>query len=121
MGLLAISNFSKPLTQALAVDETAGFVFFGTRLYGIANAVMGPVFGVLLAAYAYGVWTLRSWVVPLAVAYAIYVPVNLVLFARQAPPDETGSAAFMILYTIVAIGVSGGGALYLVLNRHRLA
>lgn len=121
MGLLAISNFSKPLTQALALDETAGFVFFGMRLHGVANAVMGPLFGLLLAVYAYGAWTMRRWVVPLAVAYAIYVPVNLILFARQAPADETGSAVFMIAYTVVAIGVSGGGALYLLLNRHRLS
>jgi len=76
MGLLALSNFSKPLGQAMQPESDAGFVFFGHRLHGAANAVAGPLFGVLLAAYAYGAWTRRSWVVPLAA----------LLFAVSLPP-----------------------------------
>jgi hypothetical protein len=68
IGLLALPNFWKPVARRLAPDSNAGFVFFGTRLHGAANAVIGSLFGVLLAAYAYGVWTLRRWVAPLAVA-----------------------------------------------------
>ena len=120
MGLLAISNFSKPLGQAMQPESDAGFVFFGHRLHGAANAVAGPLFGVLLAAYAYGAWTRKSWVVPLAAAYAAYVVVNLVLFVMSAPPAQNQSLAFMAAYTAVAIGVSAGGAWYLYRNRHRL-
>ena len=120
MGLLAISNFSKPLGQMTQPESDAGFVFFGQRLHGVANAVMGPLFGVLLALYAYGVWTRRRWVVPLAAGYAAYVLVNLVLFVMSAPPAQTGGPAFMATYAAVAIGVSAGGALYLYRNRHRL-
>ena len=112
MGLMAISNFMKPIGQTMSPDSSAGFVFFGTRLHGVANAIIGPLFGVLLAAYAYGVWTLHRWVVPIALAYAGYVPVNLVLFALDPPPGS-GGAVFGALYAIVAIGVSGGGAWYL--------
>jgi len=81
---------------------------------------MGPLFGLLLAAYAYGAWTRKRWVVPLAVAYAAYVVVNLGLFVMTAPPVEGQSLAFMAAYTAVAIGVSAGGAWYLYRNRNRL-
>ncbi len=119
MGLLAISNLSKPVSQILAPESTAGFVLFGQRLGGIANVIVGPLFGLLLAAYAYGVWTLRAWVLPLAGAYALYVIVNLLLFALNLPPDR-GGGVFGLVYMGVAIGVSGGGALYLFLHRERL-
>ncbi len=42
-GLLAISNFSKPFSH----DPGIGFVFMGVRLKGTANAIMGPLFGIL--------------------------------------------------------------------------
>ena len=120
MGLLALSNFSKPLGQAMQPESDAGFVFLGHRLHGTANAIMGPLFGVVLAAYAYGAWTRKRWVVALAAAYAAYVVANLVLFVITAPPAQGQSLAFMAAYTAVAIGVSAGGAWYLYRNRHRL-
>ena len=121
MGVLSLSNFSKPLGQAMQPESDAGFVFLGQRLEGAANTLMGPLFGLLLAIYAYGVWTRRRWVVPLAIAYAAYVIVNLVLFATTAPDAQVPGLAFMIMYAAVAIGVSAGGALYLYRNRHRLS
>ena len=120
MGLLALSNFWKPVAQHLDPAAAVGFVFFGTRLQGVANAVMGPLFGVLLAAYAYGVWTLRRWVVPIAYAYAAYVIINMVLFRLHAPPAEQPPVLGMLAYAAVAIGVSSGGAYYLTRQRDRL-
>jgi len=119
MGILAISNLSKPIGQSMSPDSSAGFVFFGNRLHGVANAIIGPLFGCVLAAYAYGVWTMQRWVVPIALAYAAYVPVNLVLFAMHPPPGS-GGAVFAAIYAIVAIGVSGGGAWYLYTHRDQL-
>jgi hypothetical protein len=112
MGLMAISNFAKPLGQAMDPGGNAGFVFFGQRLHGTANAIIGPVFGLVLAAYAYGVWRMKRWVVPLAGAYAVYVIVNLVLFTANPPLGDRPSLLFMLGYALVAIGVSSGGALY---------
>ena len=120
MGLLALSNFLKPLGQAMQPESDAGFVFLGHRLHGAANAVMGPLFGVLLAAYAYGTWNRKRWVGALAAAYAADVVANLILFVTTAPPAQNQSLAFMVAYTAVAIGVSAGGAWYLYRNRHRL-
>jgi hypothetical protein len=121
MGLLAVSNFMKPLAQTMQPESDAGFVFLGHRLHGLANAVMGPLFGLLLATYAYGAWTRRRWVVPLSIGYAGYVVLNLVLFSLAAPPAPAPSLGFMAGYIAVAVGVSAGGAVYLYRNRHRLA
>ncbi|HSD09828.1 MAG TPA: hypothetical protein VLF14_02520 [Candidatus Binatia bacterium] len=121
LGLLALSNFMKPISQTLAPESTAGFVFFGHRLHGLANAIVGPLFGLLLACYAYGVWTMRSWVVPLAGAYALYVLANLVLFSLNPPPGSDTPPIGLALYALVAIGVSSGGAYYLYRNRGRLS
>ncbi len=120
-GLLALSNFSKPFTQAMDPGGNAGFVLFGQRLQGTANAIMGPVFGLVLAAYAYGIWTRKRWVVPLAAAYAVYVILNLLLFAADPPPGPQSPFAFLLAYALVAIGVSAGSALYLHRNRDRLS
>ncbi len=90
MGLLAISNLSKPITQTLSPESSSGFVFFGTRLQGVANAIVGPLFGLFLALYAYAVWTLKTWAMPLAAVYALYVIANVILFIRNMPPDQGG-------------------------------
>ena len=122
MGLLAISNLMKPVGQMFAPDGPTGFVFFGQRLHGVANAIVGPAFGLLLATYAYGVWNRRRWVVPIALAYALYVLANLILFTLiGATPEEKAKIVFNTIYGIVAIGVSAGGALYLARNRDKLA
>jgi hypothetical protein len=120
MGLMAVSNFAKPIGQHFDPGGSAGFVFFGTRLHGTANAIVGPLFGLLLAAYAYGVWTLRRWVLPLAFAYAGYVVVNLILFMVIEPKDQAPPLVGMLGYALVAIGVSSGGAYYLFQHRDRL-
>jgi hypothetical protein len=39
--ILALSNFLKPFH----LDPNAGFVFFGMKTHGIANAILGPAFG----------------------------------------------------------------------------
>ena len=121
MGLLAISNLLKPITQSADPSGNAGFVFFGTRLTGTANLIAGPVFGAILATYAYGVWTVRRWVVPLAIAYAGYVVVNLALFMSNPPPGGDPGLVFGLVYAAVAIGVSAGGAWYLWQHKEELA
>lgn len=118
MGLMAVSNFWKPVAQHLSPQSNVGFVFLGTRLHGFANLVVGPVFGALLASYAYGVWTMRQWVLPIACGYAAYVIVNLALFMTLDP--QAPSPLLMLPYAVVAIGISSGGAYYLLRNRERL-
>ena len=106
-GILAISNLSKPLE----IGPTTGFVLLGKRLSGTPNLIAGPIFGVVLAAYAYGIWTMRRWAIPLGGLYALYVILNLVLFPfRTTPPPGAGAGwqLFGLVYSAVAIGISGG-------------
>lgn len=50
--ILGISNVLKPLQL---LGEQTGFVLFGERLTGTANAIAGPLFGLSLFVYAFGV------------------------------------------------------------------
>jgi len=51
----------------------------------------------------------------------LYVILNLVLFTANPPPGDQPPLLFMLGYAVVAIGVSGGGALYVYRNRDRLS
>lgn len=115
-GLLAVSNLLKPLQ----LTSSAGFVFFGRRLDGAANMILGPLFGVLLAVYAYGIWNMRRFAMPIAHAYATYVILNLILFTFQVPEGYTLPVAFMAVYAVIAIGVSLGSAILLTQRKAEL-
>jgi hypothetical protein len=115
LGLMAVSNFLKPLK----LSSSAGFVFFGIKLSGIANDIVGPIFGVILAVLAYGIFTLRRFALPLAWFYAGYVILNTLLFTlrygiRNVPP------LLWLLFVLVAVGVSSGTAVVLTQRRAEL-
>jgi len=112
--LLAISNLSKPLSGG-----RAGFVFFGTKTAGVANAILGPAFGIFLLIYAVGIWEQKRWAVPMGWAYAAYVPINLVLFTIKTP-QSWQSPLFGLVYVAIALGVSWGSAILLTRRRSRL-
>ena len=108
--LLAISNLLKPFQLE---GDTTGFVFLGERMSGFWNAVLGPLFGLYLAVYAYGIFGMRRFAAPMAWVYAAYVLVNLVAWnVRQENPFEIG-IALGIVYFVVAVGVSAGAAMAL--------
>lgn len=113
--LLGISNALKPMEAS----ATQGFVLFGHRLSGTPNLIAGPVFALLLWAYAAGIWMLRRWALPLGCAYAAYVLANLVAYMAVAP--DAPPVLFMLLYAVVAIGVSSGAAYLLYQRRDELA
>ena len=115
--MLAVSNLSKPLH----LSPNAGFVFFGGKTHGIANAILAPVFGLTLIVYAIGIWRMRRWVLPIAYAYAAYVILNLLLYTiRNAGSPNQPSAIFMFGYMAIAIGVSTGSAILLHRRRSEL-
>jgi hypothetical protein len=115
--LIALSNFSKPLQ--MSADH--GFVFFGQRLSGFWNAVLGPLFGVFLLAYAYGIWNMKRFAMPMSHAYATYVILNLIIFSMSNPsPATTGEQIFFVVYAIVAIGVSVASAVILTKRKDEL-
>ena len=99
--LLAISDFAKPIFESPGV----GFVFLGHRLTGTANAVMGPLFGILLLVYAYGIWTMRRWALPVAYIFTGWVITNTVLYNMNNPNQPTPPLYFVILTLVLGLGV----------------
>jgi hypothetical protein len=105
--LLAISNFAKPLSHSAGV----GFVFLGDRLSGTANAILGPLFGVILLVYAYGIWAMRKFALPLAYIYTAWVIVNMVMFTMKN--SDTGNLLVIVVSIAVGIGVPLASAIIL--------
>ena len=119
--VLAVSNFTKA-GQHMRDPSHLGIVIFGVRFESVpSNLILGPLMGLVLAAYSYGLWKLKAWVAPLSIAYAFYVPVNLVLFwYRQTGPDIP-PLGFIVMYLAVSLTGSIGTALYLAYHRDKLA
>jgi hypothetical protein len=114
--ILAFSNFTKPLEM----EAEHGFVFLGERLNGTPNLVVAPVFGAYLAAYAYGLWTRRKFALPLGLVYAIYVPLNMYLFSYRSPDLVEVNSLFGMTYISIAMTMSWGAALLLLLRSREL-
>lgn len=114
--ILAISDLLKPFH--LEGPDT-GLVFFGTRLSGVPNAIIGGLLGIFLLTYAAGIWRMKRYVLPVAFGYAIYVALNLVLFTLKNP-QPPGQLLFGIIYTVLAIGFSWGTAILIWRRRAEL-
>ncbi|MGB9381598.1 hypothetical protein, partial [Candidatus Binatus sp.] len=80
--ILAVSDILKPLHLE---GPTTGLVFFGKRLSGAPNAILGPILGIVLLIYAAGIWRMSRYALYLGYAYAIYVTINLILFSARNP------------------------------------
>jgi len=115
LGLMAVSNFLKPLK----LSPSAGFVFFGIKLTGLANTIVGPIFGIVLAALAYGIFTMRRFAQPLACSYAAYVILNTVLFTLRYGISNVPPLLWM-LFVLIAVGVSSGTAILLTRRKAEL-
>ena len=121
LALLAFSNCTK-VFQHLRDPAKLGIVVFGTRFESLAaNLILGPLMGVVVGAYAYGLWTLRRWVIPLSIVYAFYVPLNLVLFWYFQTGPDIPPVGFILVYLAFALTGSIGTALYLAYHRDKLA
>jgi hypothetical protein len=115
-GLLAISNMSKPLE----LTHEVGFVFLGRRLRGTADLLVAPLFGAYLAAYAYGLWNARRFALPMGILYAGWVPLNMYLFTIRSPEEMGVNSLFGVKYMIVAMGISWGAMIALMLHAKNL-
>jgi uncharacterized membrane protein (DUF2068 family) len=121
LGLLALSNFTKAL-QHLRDPSHLGIVIFGVRFESVAaNLVLGPLMGLFVGTYAYGLWTLRRWAAPLSIVYAFYVPTNLVLFWYFQTGPDVPPVVGIVAYLAIAFTGSIGTALHLAYHREKLA
>ena len=118
--LLSFSDFTKAI-QFANNPAIGGLVVLGHKFQGVAhNLILGPIFGVVLLTYAYGIWNLRAWVLPLSIVYAFYVPANMVLFwsLHQLSPPTVG---FIVGYLFLSLTGSVGTAIYLAYHRELLS
>jgi hypothetical protein len=118
--LLALSDFTKAL-QFANNPAIGGLVILGHKFQGVAhNLILGPIFGIILLTYAYGIWNLRAWALPISFVYAFYVPANMVLFwsLHQLPPPTVG---FIVVYLLLSLTGSVGTAIYLACHHERLS
>ncbi len=115
LGLMVVSNFLKPLK----LSSSAGFVFFGIKSRGIANTLVEPIFGVILAVLAYGIFTMRRFALPLAWFYAGYVILNTLLFTLRYGISRVPLLLWM-LFVLVAVGVSSGTPIILTQRKAEL-
>ena len=114
--VLGVSN----LLKFLEFDSHTGFMLFGMRQRGLPNLVFGWLFGLYLLIYGIGVYRMRAWALPMGMAYVVYVVLNLVLFTIRMPDEAWARPIFGLVYTVVAIGVSGGAVYLLRKNRPQL-
>ena len=72
IALRALTNFTKPF---------GGFVVLGRLMQGFfSTVVVAPAMGLVMLVYAWGLWQARPWARPLAIAYAVWATLNVVLF-----------------------------------------
>ena len=117
--VLAVSDFTKVLQHA-GNPAVGGLVILGHKFTRpIATLTLGPLFGLMLLTYAYGLWNMKAWVILIAVPYAFYVPANMVLFwsLHQLPPP---TERFIVFYLFVSLTGSVGTALYLAFRKDQL-
>jgi hypothetical protein len=115
LALLAITDILKPFHLE---GPTTGLVFFGRRLSGVPNAIVGPLVGIFLLIYAAGIWRMLRYAMYLGFVYAIYVTLNIVLYTATNPmPTDRPDQIFGIVYSILAIGFSWATAI--ALNRRK--
>jgi hypothetical protein len=117
--ILAISDFTKILQHAND-PAVGGIVILGHKFTRpFATLTLGPLFGLFLLTYAYGLWHMSRWVIPMSVFYAFYVPVNMVLFwsLHQLPPP---TVRFIVFYLFLSLTGSVGTALYLAFHKDQL-
>jgi hypothetical protein len=111
-GLLALSNFMKPFLH------DANFVFLGTKTTGTANLVLSMLFGILIAAYAYGIWTMRKFALAIAYFFFPWVVLNTILFAMKNPPKGNHPGLVVMILTL-GIGLGVPLASLIILHRRR--
>ena len=118
-GILGVIDILKPFHLE---GETTGLVFFGQRLTGTADAIMGPALGIILLIYAAGIWRMRRYALYLGFAYALYVTLNLGLFQMRNPPPPSQTERIAgFIYVILALAFSWGTAILLSRRKGELA
>jgi hypothetical protein len=114
IALRALTDVLKPLGAG------SGFVFFGKFFTGMACYVLAPIVGAVMLVYAYGLWQLRRFALPMGVAYGVLVTINLAVFPiLQGLPARFNVLAY-VAFALIGFGVSWGAVWLLLQHRGQL-
>jgi len=94
----SLMNVGKPFGTG------SGLVFFGFLLNGPVMWVLAPALGIYMLAWAYGLWGLRGYAVPMGFAYLMLVAVNLIGFPLTEGLRAGVTLPMYAVYALVAFG-----------------
>jgi hypothetical protein len=99
IALRALTNVFKPFGAG------SGLVLFGKLLSGAPSFVLAPLLGIYMLIYAYGIWSLRRFALPMGIVYAVFVAFNVSLFPifEPLPPEVQGWKYGVFAVVAVAI------------------
>jgi hypothetical protein len=93
----------------------SGFVFLGRLLP--PDTWLAPLFGLVLIAYAWGLWTRAGWAIAIGVGYSAFATANLLLFPAHGTLPGWVAPWMYGVYAVVGI-VGSWGSVWL-LSRAR--
>ena len=114
IGLRALTDVFKPFGAG------SGLVFFGAFLTGAPEALLGPLVGLYMLVYAYGMWAMRRFALPMGTAYAIYVLINIVLFPILHDLPQGMNASAYAAFAVIGVGLTWLAVGLLVHHRRQL-
>ncbi len=97
IALRSLMNLAKPF-------GAGRLVFFGHLLSGWPNTIIAPLLGIYMLVLVYGMWTKKSFALPMSIAYAIFVTLNVPLFVVFEGIPAQFNAAQYALFGILGIG-----------------
>ena len=100
IGMRGVVNLFKSLGAGNAM------VAFGYMLP--PDSLLAPIIGVAMVALAFGLWTRRRWALPLAVAYAIFASLNIILFPIVSGLHAPVTGGRYVLFAIGGLAITWG-------------
>lgn len=94
----SLGNLGKPLGTG------SGLVFLGYLLTGPLMWVLAPLLGLYMLVWAYGLWHLRAFAVPMGLAYIALVVVNVIGFPLHQQLPAGATLPMYAVYALVAVG-----------------
>ena len=98
IALRSLMNLGKPFGTG------SGLVFCGFLLKGPAMWVLAPALGIYMLIWAFGLWGLRAYAVPMGFAYLALVTANLIGFPLTEGLREGITLPMYGVYALVAFG-----------------
>lgn len=98
LGILVVRDLFIPSTREVEV-------WLGFEVTGRAALWSAPIHWAIFAIGAWGFWTARLWIVPLAAAYAFYGAVSHVVWSEASPHGRGWPIGLLQAAAISVLGV----------------